>query len=400
MESTNISSINSPQKGKRIYYFDNLKIALTCLVVAHHASQGYFSVDTGWPIQQANLPEINDRLIGWFLSVNNAFFMALFFMISAYFIPSSLERKTTSEFLRDRLRRLGIPIIVITCVVFPFTGFLLNGQGMSFREFAFKHYFKLPDGEINLGQTWFLLVLLGFTCLYLLYIRFLKGKLPIGKVIIASQQEEAHYSVGLKNVHILLFAIGLTVITFVVRIYFKPGYWTILHILEPARILTYFAMFIFGILAYRKKWFEKLSVSTGILWGVISVVIILLAPPIILYRVGGLAIWAAGFTLNSFIVSVWETFLCVGLCISLPILFRQKFNATGKVLKMASKNSFGVYLIHPFVLIPMEAAILNLPIYPFVKFILVSIIAIIVCYSICYLYTTMKSFLSRKFSRR
>ncbi len=52
VKTTNRLTTNIERDTKRMYYFDNLKIALTCLVIAHHASQGYFSIDTGWPIQQ------------------------------------------------------------------------------------------------------------------------------------------------------------------------------------------------------------------------------------------------------------------------------------------------------------------------------------------------------------
>ena len=71
---------NKNTKLNRVNYFDNLKTALTCLVVAHHTSQAYVTIDTGWSVQQPNIPEINNRIIGWLLSVDNAFFMALFFM--------------------------------------------------------------------------------------------------------------------------------------------------------------------------------------------------------------------------------------------------------------------------------------------------------------------------------
>ena len=47
--------------------------------------------------------------------VNAAFFMGLFFLISAYFVPSSFERKGTWTFLKDRFLRLGIPFALVGC---------------------------------------------------------------------------------------------------------------------------------------------------------------------------------------------------------------------------------------------------------------------------------------------
>ena len=351
-------SNNKNTKLNRVNYLDNLKTALTCLVVAHHTSQAYVTIDTGWLVQQPNIPEINNRIIGWLLSVDNAFFMALFFMLSSYFIPLSLERKTAKKYLWERLKRLGIPIIIFMFMVLPVTGFLLSGDGMSFTDFLSHRYFLIPGGDINFGHTWFLFILLLFTAIYLLFSKIKRMKQPRKK------------NLKLNNKHILLFGVGLTVLTFIIRIIFPPGYWLPLHSFEPARGVTYIGMFSFGIVAYRQQWFEKLPVSIGILWGVISVIVILLAPPIILMLVGGYGVWAEGLSLNSLIVSAWDSFLCVGLCISLPVLFRQKANGTNRILKMAAKYSFGVYLIHPFIVIPTQTAIINVPLHPMLKFIL------------------------------
>ena len=45
--------------------------------------------------------------------------MCVFFFISGYFTPSSLARKGLRGFLRDKFKRLGLPFLVCTLVVFP-----------------------------------------------------------------------------------------------------------------------------------------------------------------------------------------------------------------------------------------------------------------------------------------
>ncbi len=159
-----------------MHYLDNLKTALTCLVVAHHASQCYVTIETGWVVQQPNIPEINNQIIGWLLSVDNAFFMALFFMISSYFIPLSLETKTTKQYLWERLKRLGLPIIIFMFVVFPIFGFSVSADQISFTDFLSQQYFPIPNGDINFGHTWFLFALLFFTATYVLCTRTRRKK--------------------------------------------------------------------------------------------------------------------------------------------------------------------------------------------------------------------------------
>jgi surface polysaccharide O-acyltransferase-like enzyme len=369
------NKVVSTQERKRVFFFDNLRTALTCLVLTNHASQAYVSMDTGWIIRQSNVPEINDKIIGIFLSVNNAFFMALFFMISSYFIPASLERKYASQYIKERLIKLGIPILLFIFFILPLLRIKQYSGEMSAVDFLSKRYFSFSTGEINFGHTWFLVVLLMLSCLYLLYCKLVK--------INGSPKENNINTSAPGTYKIILFTAGLTLLLFVTRIFLPPGDWAIFHLFEPARMPAYIAMFIIGIAAYKKRWVDKMPVSTGKIWGIVSVLTILSTPFLLTFILKGKDMWAKGLTLNSLIVSAWDALLCVGLCISLTILFREKFNYQGKVLKRAADDSYGVYLLHPFIVIPFQYLLLNLPIHAFLKFIMATIIGIILSYLIC-----------------
>ena len=65
--------------------------------------------------------DITDALGGWFCAVNQAYFMSLFLLISAYFVPGSYDRKGAGHFLKDRLIRLGIPLIIYSWIISPLT---------------------------------------------------------------------------------------------------------------------------------------------------------------------------------------------------------------------------------------------------------------------------------------
>jgi uncharacterized membrane protein YcfT len=90
----------------RMAYLDKLKVALTILVIAHHAGQAYGPTGGQWPIFSLE----RSALLGPFFSVNASFFMGLFFLISGYFVPRAFDRKGSVIFLKDRFRRLGIPL--------------------------------------------------------------------------------------------------------------------------------------------------------------------------------------------------------------------------------------------------------------------------------------------------
>src|ERR1051326_292015 len=93
----------------RLEYLDALKVVLTILVIAHHAGQPYGPTGGRWPIFDAQ----RSSILGPFFSVNAAFFMGLFFLISAYSLPSSFDRQGAVMFLKDRFLRLCIPFVII-----------------------------------------------------------------------------------------------------------------------------------------------------------------------------------------------------------------------------------------------------------------------------------------------
>src|ERR687886_361511 len=102
-----------PLAANRLGYLDSLKLLLTALVIAHHAGQAYGPTGGRWPIFE---PE-RAAILGPFFSVNAAFFMGLFFLISAYFPPVSFDRKGAARFLLERTIRLGGPLVAVGLLI-------------------------------------------------------------------------------------------------------------------------------------------------------------------------------------------------------------------------------------------------------------------------------------------
>jgi surface polysaccharide O-acyltransferase-like enzyme len=117
----------------------------------------------------------------------------------------------------------------------------------------------------------------------------------------------------------------------------------------------------------------------------IAIATVLVTPVVITVFGNGYDLWAEGFTLASLAASAWDAFLCVGLCVSLPVLFREKFDFRGSVLKAAADDAFAVYLLHPFALIPLQGILLGTDIPAFAKFIVVSILGIALSFTIAHL---------------
>ena len=95
----------------RLLFVDDIRIYLTILVILHHLMVIY--AGTGNRIYtEGRQDTIVDALGGWFCATNQAYFMGLFLLMGAYFVPSSYDRKIGGRFLKNRLIRLGIPLAV------------------------------------------------------------------------------------------------------------------------------------------------------------------------------------------------------------------------------------------------------------------------------------------------
>ena len=96
----------------RTQFLDQLRTILMLLVILHHSMITYAKNTCCWFIQQNSIgPPISD-LLGLVVSFNQSFFMGMFFLISGYFVPISVEKKGSLKFMKDRMRRLGIPLLV------------------------------------------------------------------------------------------------------------------------------------------------------------------------------------------------------------------------------------------------------------------------------------------------
>jgi len=137
--------------GPRLYYLDNLKSCLTLLVLVHH-TLGAFGGIGSLGLSVGNFRNPFQVFAGTLQILNQSYFMSLFFFISAYLTPPSLDKKGPAAFLADRLRRLGLPFLAFFLVVGPLQALYVD---------AFVRKVPLSFNP-NAGQCWFVGWLLVF----------------------------------------------------------------------------------------------------------------------------------------------------------------------------------------------------------------------------------------------
>ncbi len=330
---------------QRLFALDNVRVFLILIVVAFHASAPYAEVP--WYTIPPETTSLTSVLLSWFLAVCAAFMLSLFFMISGYFTPYSYYRKGSTLFWKDRLMRLGIPLIAFFFGVMPLFTYLLysmDGTIGTFWDFLSSKY------HWETHHLWFLNNLLLFTGGYWIYsVKF---------------EPEKRLNTPM-NSTIFKFVILIAVTTFLVRIWYPIGEWDPLKLVEPSYLPQFGGLFIAGILAYHHQWFKRISTSVGLTWFKIGCVTAFLFPLIYLVGEGSYEVLRGGFSWQSFVFSVWESFICVGFCVGLPILFREKV-ATQKIGILA-QNTYTVYLIHLPIVVFIQRSLVGVGMHPFTK---------------------------------
>ncbi len=361
----------------RLYFVDNLRILLITLVVLHHLAITYGHTG-GWYYYEGQPDELTTILFTIFTAVNQAFFMGFFFMISGYFTPGSYDRKGTGPFLKDRLLRLGIPLLFYIIIIEPLLLYVLAINTRGFEGSLWQFLARLFESQylenfsLGTGPLWFVEALLIFAVIYALWRRLLKPQVPVppqrgGKVP--------------GNMAIAIFALALGVITFIVRIWLPIGWNFDLLNLQLPFFPQYIALFILGLIAYRYNWFLGISEATGKLWLKITIALIALLP--VMFIVGGAedpTPFMGGLHWQALVLALWEQLLCMGMIITLLVWFRKRFNHQGSLAKTMSASAYTVYIIHAPVAVLVALALQDISLYPLIKYPLVALIVVPLCF--------------------
>lgn len=144
---------------RRLHWIDTVRIALTALVLTHHCAITYGNI----PIWFYNEPpsDPSASALDALVVVNQSYFMGLFFLISGYFVPAAVDRKGPGAFARDRVIRLGVPLLGFMILIRPVADFWSWRTGGGGSRYVL-HYLASMDP----GPTWFLEVLLVLTLVY------------------------------------------------------------------------------------------------------------------------------------------------------------------------------------------------------------------------------------------
>jgi peptidoglycan/LPS O-acetylase OafA/YrhL len=362
----------------RLFYIDNLRILLTAQVIVHHLAIGYGGPGGFAYYEDGPISTVSTIVMTLLLGISQAYFMGFFFLISSYFAPPSYDRKGAWPYLKDRLIRLGIPLLFYILVIDPLFSYgLSRNRGYPGSLGEFLRLYLDNYRVLGVGPLWFVEVLLIFSFVYVLWRLLFRPEVPP-----APSESKAP-----RNLAIAGLAVFMGVLTFVMRIWLPVD--TPLNFLafQFPFFVQYITLLVVGVLAYRRNWFESLTVAQGKFWGWTVLVLVLLLP--VLFVVGGgmegdPAQFLGGVRWQSLAYALWEQFMCMAVIVALLVLFRTRLNRQGALAKKLSAASYATYIFHQPVLVVLMIALGGIELDMGLKFVLVAPLAVSLCFLVGY----------------
>jgi peptidoglycan/LPS O-acetylase OafA/YrhL len=373
-------------KTARLFFVDHLRAALVILVVLHHVAlvygasvQGYYYVEPPFtdPVAFRNL------LV--FALVNQAWFMGAFFLLAGYFAPGSFDRKGSGSFLKDRLIRLGIPLVVFYFVLGPisFIGWYLMPATLTgiTTPLTWQSFWQAYPDFLGLGPMWFVALLLIFSFGYAAW-RWLTRNRTTSST--SESSPPTYLGIG-------VFILALALVSYLFRNIVPIGE-SVGDFPTLAYLPQYLSFFAVGIVAYRRDWFRTLPGSMGVVGFVTAVLAtILLFTLAFSGQIFSLELTEAmGNAMGdghwqSTAYALWDSIFAVGMCLAAITFFRRFFSGESGFGRFLSQQSYAVYIIHIPIIVFLVYALKEIDLGAIPKFGLAALVVLPTCFVVAYL---------------
>ena len=370
----------------RLFFADHLRAALVILVVLHHVALVYGASVQGYYYVEPPLTDpVAFRNLLVFALVNQAWFMGAFFLLAGYFTPGSYDRKGMGFFLKARLIRLGIPIVIFYFVLGPisFIGWFLMPAALTgiTEPLTWQSFWQVYPELIGLGPMWFVALLLIFSFAYAAWC-WLTSNWTASTT--GESSPPTYLGVG-------VFILGLALVSYLFRNIVPIGK-SVGDFPTLAYLPQYLSFFAVGIVAYRRDWFRTLPGSMGAVGFVMAVL-----ATILLFT---LAFSGQLFSLElteamgnamgdghwqSAAYALWDSIFAVGMCLAAITFFRRFFNGESRFGQFLSQQSYAVYIIHIPIIVFLAYVLREIDLGSVPKFGLVALVVVPTCFVVAYL---------------
>ena len=368
MKRMSAASDEHAQRFSRNLGIDALRVGRIFLVVLHHTAITYGAIG-GWYYKEVPTDRsLSSMLLVFFCTFNQAWFMGLFFLLAGYYTPAPLQSKGSWHYLRDRLQRLGIPLLAYGFVIGPATIALAQtSRGKPFLDTLLRLW---RHGEFEKGPLWFAWALLIFA---------------VGAVLwhLLSKRQSLPYTDRQfpMNAALLVGAISTGAVAFALRLQWPVG--TEAWGLQLGYFASYVVLFITGCIAAAPRWLEGWPEAQVRTWRRIAWTALPVLPLVALLGGSLLGVEGrpeGGWSIPALVYALWEPFVAWGVILAVLQRCQRHFQDLGPLGMRLARRVFAIYVIHPPVVVAVALAWRGVAAPTLIKFALSGSVACVLCY--------------------
>lgn len=338
----------------RILYLDYIKIYLTFMVIVHHVAQSYGDTGGAWLVFDQKQVDF----LGNFMFFNASYLMAFYFLISGYFTFVSLRTKTFGQFIKDRLIRFGIPLIVISLLMNLLMYQITDQKELNFFELYVYLYIEQPP--LPFAHLWFVMSLFAYSIVLAAIVKGLQ-------LIIEPRTSP------FKWFYPFIWIVVVCGLNIWMRKEYPIDRWEAYIIpVELAHFPNYFLAFLSGYLFKKYNWLDQLNWKIAGLYFGLYLLVFFMQDYIDQAHYGMYKI-------------ILENTLCVGVSFLIIKLFQLIKGEKNALLIALSENTYGMYLVHIFIVLGFQQLFLSYDLSGWTKFLVVSILSFITTFIVSYL---------------
>lgn len=150
--------------GMRKHYIDNLRWITLLILIPYHTAMAW----NVWGEPNYIFFEGN-RLISSIIVFFSPYFMPLLFVLAGISTKYALQKRTSKEYIIERVKRLFVPFLFGTIVIMPIMSYMGDKFNCSYNGGFLQHYATFftkytdltgADGGFSVGQFWFIFYLM------------------------------------------------------------------------------------------------------------------------------------------------------------------------------------------------------------------------------------------------
>jgi peptidoglycan/LPS O-acetylase OafA/YrhL len=364
-----MTSTESPVQGRqREQWVDTLRVVLISGVIVVHAATAYVTDFAGYYYDDERVTSsVVSIAIALPALMGGVFGLGPLFVVAGWFSVGSLSRRGPAGFAGSRLLRLGVPLVVFLLLVNPLADYLGNLWETDRRTFAGY----LAETEFSI--MWFVVALLVCSLGY----AALRTVRPIAR---------PRPRPGTRSL-----VVGGSVISLVSLAVWQATTLLDTHLLN-VRVSAWTqgaVLFALGVMAAEAGWDGRLSRRAEHRLGRVAAVGVGLTLVVVSWTgardeldmaLGGINWASVSFAILYGVVSIAFTLWCLAW-------LRRRWPTHGPLLTRAGRGSYATYLLHPVVLVSVMLAFRAVPVGAQLKFVVVSVVAVPVCFAVGYAVT-------------